>query len=69
MRVSITHLLDPKTSHWHYLRILYMNMWYVRAEQLDSVAQLVGGLHWNRRATGSNPVRGPIVALFTTAPS
>ena len=41
----------------------------VRTRQLASVAQLVRALHRNRRATGSIPVRGPIVAFFTAAPS
>ena len=40
----------------------------VRARQLDSVAQLVRALHRNRRAAGSIPARGPIVAFFATAP-
>ena len=33
-----------------------------------SVAQLVRALHRNRRAAGSIPAGGPIVAFFATAP-
>ena len=35
---------------------------------LSSVAQLVRAVHQNRRAAGSIPVRGPIVAYFANAP-
>ena len=35
---------------------------------LDSAAQLVRGLHRNRRAAGSIPATGHIVAFFTAAP-
>ena len=40
----------------------------VRTRQLDSVAQLVRALHWNRKAAGSIPARGAIVAFFATSP-
>ena len=32
----------------------------VKARQVDSVAQLVRALHWNRRTAGSIPARWPI---------
>ena len=36
------------------------------ARKLASVAQLVRALHRNRRATGSIPAKGTIVAFFAT---
>ena len=47
---------------------VYTHELVVRAQQLDSVAQLVRVLLRNRRAAGSIPARGPIVAFFATAP-
>ena len=35
-----------------------------RIRQLDSVAQLIRGVHQNRRAAGSIPARGPIIVEF-----
>ena len=46
---------------WHHLSIHEL---VVGAGQLDSVDQVVR----NRRAVGSIPARGPIVAFFATAP-
>ena len=40
----------------------------IRAQQLDSVAQLVRELHRNRKATGSIPATGRIIAFFAAVP-
>ena len=44
-----------------------MNLW-LELDNCFSVVQLVRVLHRNRRATGSIPARGPIVAFFATVP-
>ena len=46
----------------------YIHELAVRAQPMDSVAQVGRALHWNHRAVGSIPARGPILAFFTTAP-
>ena len=59
-------LVVYRTSYiWHHLSIHEL---VVGAGQLDSVDQVVRALHRNRRAAGSIPARGPIVAIFATAP-
>ena len=47
--------------------LVFIHELVVRARQLASVAQLVRALHRNRRAAGSIPARGAIVAFFATA--
>ena len=46
------------------ITLVYIHKLVVRARQQDPVAQLVRALHRNRRAAGSIPARGPIVAIF-----
>ena len=57
-------------THMPYIGItfVYIAELVIRARQLDSVAQLVRALHWNHRAAGSMPARGPVVAFCATVP-
>ena len=48
--------------------MLFIHEVTVTAQQLASVAQLVRALHWNYRAVGSIPTRGPCVAFFAVVP-
>ena len=50
--------------HTPYISIMHISIYSIRL----SATQLVRALHWNRRAAGSIPARGQIVAFFATAP-
>ena len=57
---------ELQRDHRQALRYLYMNLW-LELDNCLPVAQLVRALHRNRRAAGSIPARGLIVAFFATA--
>ena len=68
------HSVELNVDGFLQMEISNICMFYIstpsqeQLRQLDSVAQLVRALHRNRRAAGWIPTRGPIVALFATAP-
>ena len=61
--VSGFHINSPKVVG----KITWCNMTLKVGWSSTTVAQLVRALHRNRRATGSIPARGHIVAFFATA--
>ena len=65
---QLSYAVHMSRFNHKFMSIYYDEAKMVRAQEVDSVAQLVRALNRYRRAVGSIPAQGLIVAFFTAVP-